>query len=263
MKFSILYIILFIISATGNFLSAEHSHAEKSDSVEKTLEKAREYFDYGKEEESLKLYLSVLKDHPENYEALWNTSFIYTRKGRQQTTYKEQMVFYEIAKDFARLTIDAHPDKPRSYYVYAVASAGLADDMPNSSERIKLSWNIIEYAEKALQMDPSYAPAWHLIGLWNSNIANISRTERFAARVVYGSLPEGATNAKAEHFLKKAVELDPSAIIFKLDLAQHYQENGQEKKAKPLLESIFTMQADSQYDKLNMAEARERYNQLR
>lgn len=263
MKLSILYIILFSISGAGNSLWAEHSHVVKSDSVEETLEKAREYFDYGKEEESLKLYLSVLKDHPENYEALWNTSFINTRKGRQQATYKEQMVFYEIAKDFARLTIDAHPDKPRSYYVYAVASAGLADDMPNSSERIKLSWDIIEYAEKALQMDPAYPPAWHLIGLWNSNIANISRTERFAARVVYGSLPKGATNAKAEHYLKRAVELDPSAITFKLDLAKHYQETGKKRKAISLLESIIKMKANSQYDKLNMKDARVRYEQLR
>ena len=246
----------------GNSLRAEQLPAAKNDTVEATLEKARQYFDDGKEEVSLKLYLSLLKDHPENYDALWNTSFLYTRKGRQQSTYKKQMVFYEIAREFARLTLDAHPEKPRSYYVYAVASAGLADDMPNSSERIQLIRNIKEYGEKALQMDPAYAPAWHLIGIWHSNIANISRTERLAARVIYGAIPDGATNAKAEHYLKKAIELDPSIIIFKLDLAQHYQENRQKNKAIPILETILAMQADSRYDQLNMAEARERYNQL-
>lgn len=250
------------MSAIG-FGGEEISDQDRNDSTDVILEKAKKQFNAGNESDALMLYLSVLNVEPANYEALWNTSFIYTRKGRQQTTYENQKAYYEMARNYAQLSLDSHINKPRSHYVFAVSTLGLADDMPNSSERIELLHIIKEYGEKAILMDPGYAPSWHLMGLWHSNIANISRRNRFAAKLLYGSLPDGATNEKAVHSFKTAIKLDPSVIIFKLDLAQHYQEQGENKKATPLLESIFTIEALSSYDQINMKEARERYNQLR
>ncbi len=263
MKFLFLYILLFLNFSVISFSGEKKLYQDRNDSTEGILEKASDYFDTGDETEALRLYLSVLEAEPENYKALWNTSFIYTRLGRQQSTYEKQKEYYEIARTFARLTLDAHQDKPRSHYVYGVSSLGLADDMPNSSERIELLHKIKEYGEKAISMDPDYAPSWHLMGLWHSNIANISRRNRLAAKLIYGSLPDGATNEKAVEHFKTAINLDPTVIIFKLDLAQHYQEQGEREKAIPLLESILKMQAVSTYNQLNMKEAKERYNQLK
>ncbi|CAN5492973.1 hypothetical protein BH23BAC3_BH23BAC3_16030 [soil metagenome] len=258
-------LLLFLIS----FFIYPNSSADQipelleDDPVSALLEKAEKSFESGEEEKALEIYLSILTQDPENYDALWNTSFIYTRKGRRQTAYTSEEAYYRKAREFAQKTLDAHPDKPRSHYVFALASAGLADEMPNSSERIQLIWDLKEFSERALQMDPDFAPAWHLKGVWHSKIANISRTERMAAKILYGRLPDGASNKKAEEHLQRAINMEQDVILFKLDLAQHYQETGQQKKAISLLESVLDMTPTSQNDHIDLKEARERYEELR
>lgn len=230
--------------------------------VPELLNEAKQHFNLGDEETALDIYLNVIMSEPGNYEALWNASFIYTRKARRQATYTAQEELYRVALDYARLCLEIHPNRARSHYVYGLASAGLANEMPNSSERLRLIWDMKEHAELALQKDPEYAPAWHLMGLWHSKLANVSRTERIAARLLYGALPDGASNQKAEEFLRQAIAMDPDVIIYRLDLAKHYQETGQHSKAIPLLQSIFTMQPVSQNDIMDMLKARDRYVRL-
>jgi len=261
MKIPFLLLILLFSASAGYTGGLGISEPFGEDPVTIKLDKAQDYFDNGNENAALQLYLSVLMDEPSHYEALWNTSLLYTRKGRRQPTYEAQSQFYKIAREFAQLAMDEHPEKPRSHYVYGVSSLGLADDMPNSSERIQLIWDVKEHGEKALKMDPGYAPAWHLMGVWHSNMANIGRGQRLGARILYGSLPDGS-NEKAEQYLKKAIELDPSVILFKLDLAQHYHENNRGEKAIPILESILEMQVVSENDYIDMIEAQQRYDQL-
>ncbi len=235
---------------------------ETDDPVVTLLYEAKNNFERGEEDKALEIYLRVLEQEPGNYEALWNTSFIYTRKARSQSIYSSQEAIYRIAREFARVCLQIHPDKPRSHYVYAVSAAGLADNMSNTSERIQLIRDMKEYSYSAVKMDPDYAPGWHLKGVWHSKLANVSRTERLAARLLHGRLPDGASNEKAEEYLKRAISMDPDVILFKLDLAQHYQETGQSKKALPILETILEMQPVSQIDYRDMIEAKERYDEL-
>ncbi|TVR28592.1 MAG: hypothetical protein EA390_11615 [Balneolaceae bacterium] len=256
-----LILLVFSLSLPG-LSSGSILDLDVNDPVASLLNEAENHFERGDEEKALEIYLSILDKEPHNYEALWNTSFIYTRKARRQIVYASQEAIYRTALDFARLCLERHPDKPRSHYVVALASAGLADDLPNSSERIKLIWDMKEYAYRAVEMDPNYAPAWHLAGIWHSKLANISRTERLAARMIYGSLPDGATNKKAEEYLNRAISMDQNVILFKLDLAQHYQETGQNKRALQILETILDMQPVSMNDYYDLKEARERYEQL-
>jgi tetratricopeptide (TPR) repeat protein len=258
---SALILLVFSLSLPG-LSNGSNFDLEVNDPVASLLNEAKIHFERGDEDKAHEIYLSILEKEPDNYEALWNTSFIYTRKARRQIVYTSQEAIYRTALAYARLCLEKHPDKPRSHYVVGLASAGLADDMPNSSERFKLIWDMKEYAYRAVEMDPEFAPAWHLVGIWHSKLANISRTERLAARIIYGSLPDGASNKKAEEYLNRAINMDQNVILFKLDLAQQYQETGQIKKAIQVLETILEMQPVSLNDVYDYKEARERYEQL-
>jgi len=256
--------LIFIISSLffpGLSISS-NIDLETKDPIISLLSEAKKHFERGDEEKAQEIYLKILEKEPNNYEALWNTSIIYIRKARRQFVYATQEAIYRTALAYARLCVEKHPDKPRSHYVVALASAGLADDMPNSSERVKLIWDMKEYAYRAAEMDPQYAPVWHLKGVWHSKLANVSRTERLAARLIYGTLPVGATNHKAEEYLNRAIRMDQNVILFKLDLAQHYQETGQARKAKQILKTVLDMQPVSLNDYYDLNEARERYEQL-
>ena len=259
---TIIIILSFFWISDFSFATDVTSKAAETDSIRYLLNDANQYIQNGEDEKALNVYMGILSKEPENYEALWNSSLIYSKKGRMQADFSSMEPYFRTALEIAGFCLEKHPDKSRSHYVFALASAGLADEMPNSTERIQLIWNMKEHSYRAARLDPDYAPAWHLKGVWHSKIANISRAERFAARFVYGALPEGASNSKAEEYLKRAITMSPDTILFQLDLAQHYQESGQSKKAYPVLQSILTMEPVSQNDYFDLDEARERYETL-
>jgi tetratricopeptide (TPR) repeat protein len=227
------------------------------------LNEAAAYYENGEEEKAFRAYYKTLEQHPVNYEALWNLSLLYTKKGHYQEQDSQRTYYLNKARDIAILSLEVHPDRPRSHYVYGISTATLVDKMPNSAERIQLLWDIKKHADIAAELDPSYAPVWHLLGVWHSKLGNISRAERFAARMLYGKLPEGASLQKAEEYLKKAIRLEPREILFQVDLAQHYQETGQSSRAVPFLENALAMQVVSESDRHYQQDARQRLSDIR
>ena len=261
-NFSMTLKICTAILCTAAALHANVLSASVADPVSNLLDEAAEYHKMGQEEKALNLYLEVLEKAPRNYEALWNTSLLYTRKGQRQSNFTDEVRYYEKAREFARTCLRYHTDKPRSHYVYGIATAALVDDMPNSSERFRLIGEIKEYADRAVTMDPGYAPAWHLLGVWHSNLANVSQAERFAARLIYGRLPDGASKQKAEEYLNRAIRMEPDEILFYLDLGQHHQEFGEYSKAIPMFEKSLNLPAISENDRHYQQEARDRLRQV-
>ena len=225
------------------------------DEIEKKLNRASEKFNVGEEEESLRLFLAVLNTDEDNYEALWNTSLIYARMGFRYDDESKMEEYYEKAKEMAEKTKEYHPDKGKSYYVYSVA-VGRMTELMGKRDRIRAAHELEENIKKAAELEPEYAPIWHLYGVWHSDVANVSRAERFVARLISGRLPDGS-NEKAEEYLKKAVEMDGESFLFKLDLVRHYIEMDEEDKARPLLEEILDMQPRTKDDPSNQKKAEE------
>lgn len=217
-----------------------------SEEIELILEVASEKFDSGYEEESLELFLRVLEADSKNYDALWTISIIYSRIGYRLNSGSEMEEYFEKAKSYAEKAIEYHSDKGRSYYVYAVALARLTD-MMSKRDRIRAAHEIKENVEKAIEIEPDYAPFWHLYGVWHSDVANVSRVDRMAARFISGGVPR-ASNEKAEEYLKKAIQMDEERILFRMDLAKHYTEVGENEKAVEVLEKIREMKARTKFD---------------
>lgn len=231
-----------------------------SEEIEELVEKASEKFDRGEEEESLELFLKVLEADSENYDALWNTSIIYARMGFRLDNESEMEEHFEIAKEYAEKAKEYHSNKGRSYYAYAVA-IGRMTELMGTRDRIRAAHDIEENISKAAELEPDYAPIWHLYGVWHSDVANVSRAERMAARLVSGGLPDGS-NEKAEEYLKKAIEMDEKSILFRMDLARHYIETGEIEKAEKVLEKILEMEAITKDDPEKLEEAKELLDNL-
>jgi len=231
------------------------SASGQSDSVDELLKNAGEKFDEGEEQEAIEIYNEVLGLDSENHEALWNISLLYAREGFRQESEDDQERYFRKAIEAAEKSVELHPDKGHSYYALAVAIGRMTEVM-GTRDRIRAAHDIKEYAEKAAEMIPDYAPAWHLLGVWHSDVANVSRAERTAARFVSSGLPDGS-NEKAEEYLKKAMELDEESILIRLDLARHYLQVGEDEKAKPILEQILEMETKTKDDPGKVEEARE------
>jgi tetratricopeptide (TPR) repeat protein len=227
-----------------------------NDEINGMIEKAEQKVEDMKEEEALEIFKDVLKEDPENYKALWNTSLLTTRKYYRVDDEDEQLEGFKEALEIAEKTLDLYPDKGHSHYVYAVAKGRYAD-LEGTRDMIEASHDIGEHVEKATDLIPDYAPVWHLYGVWHSDIANVNSAERAAARLVSEGLPDEAEEDKAEKYLKKAIDMMPESILFRVDLAKHYRDIGEDEKAIEVLEEASTMEVKMMDDNDKKEEAKE------
>ncbi len=209
-------------------------------SVDELLQEATELKEAHDEKGALERYLQVLEAEPEHYDALWNASLLHSTIGFRFDVEDRQVEYYERAQELAEKATELYSDRGHPYYVMAVAKGRMADHV-GVNRRIELGHIIGELAEKAVELMPDHAPSWHLYGVWQSEVANVSRAERVAARFISGGLPDGS-NELAEEFLKKAKGLDGESIIIRLDLARHFMRSGQDDKAIPVLEELLELE---------------------
>lgn len=251
-------LLLFMLVYMGN----ENSLAQNASSSVDFLQEARQYFNKAEESKALEAYLKVLENYPQNFEALWHTSLIYARIGYRSDTKEEMMENYQKALTYAEKTLKLYPDKGYSHFVYAVAN-GRISDVSDSQTRIKKSHIVKKHAEKAVELLPEYAPAWHLLGLWHSKVANVGSAKQFAAGLLSDGLPEGASNKKAVEYIQKAIQLQPNQTLrYKLDLARHYDRAGEPQKAINVLKEVVQITPNNDIDRWNLERARSLLTEL-
>ena len=234
-----IYLILTVILMMPMSSLAQSQSESKVDSLQAIAE---EKFNEGDEKESLDFYQEILSRNSTHYDALWNASLINSRLGYQleDDEKEKQLEFYNEALDLADRAIEHHGDKGHSYYVKAVA-LGRWSELQDTDTRIKTSHEIKKNVEKAAEMIPDYAPVWHLYGVFHSDVANVSGAEKFAANLISEGIPDGS-NEKAEEYLKKAIDMMPESILFRLDLAKHYLKVDDDVNAVRVLEEISEME---------------------
>jgi tetratricopeptide (TPR) repeat protein len=239
-------------------LSADAQHETPTDSL---LSKADEQIAAFDEKGAIETYKEVLSNDPDNFEALWNISVLHSTVGYRQEKEEIQETYYNEALNYAEKALEYHPDKGLSYYAMAVAKGRIAE-IQGTREKIRLSHEVQKYISKAVDMLPEHALSWHLYGVWQSEVANVGRAQRFAANFVSEGIPD-ASNDLAEKYLKRARDLSPGNVLISYDLAKHYVRSGQEGKAIPVLEELITMEPKLKDGKRHIGEAKELLNDLK
>lgn len=246
----------FCLAIILSLIIPDLAKAQDTPATDSLASKAAAYFEEAEEEEALETYLNVLDKEPEHFEALWHTALLHARIGFRMDSKKEMENYYKRSLEIAEKTLELYPDSGYSHFVYALTQ-GRMSDISGSSTRIKKSHIVKEHADKAVELLPNYGPAWHLLGIWNSEVANIGSAQRFAAGVFSKGLPDGASNEKAEEYIKKALELKPEQVIrFKLDLARHYDRSGQKQKALSTLREVVQEDPRNEIDEWNLQRAK-------
>lgn len=204
-------------------------------SVDPLIENANQAIDDMNEEQALEYFLQAYERDDEHFEVLWNTSFLYSRVGNRLEHEDQKREYYNRGLDIAERCKQLYPESAECHYVYAVATGRLAN-VSGSRERVELSEPLKEHTEKALELDPEHAGAWHLLGRWHYEITNLSWVERQAANLLFGGVPEGASLEEAIASLERALEIDPDNILFHLDLAKALKDRGDTQQAVQVLQ---------------------------
>lgn len=181
------------------------------------------------ENQALEVYKQVLDQHPNDYRALWRTSFLYSRIGNRQGDKDTQKEYFNKAIDLANRALAVDSTDTQSNFVMAVAM-GRKALISGAKSRVAASRDIKKYAERAIKYDSTNAGAWHVLGRWHLKVANLSWIERVAANTLFGGIPK-ASNQKAEEDIKRAIQLNGKYVLYHHDLALVYKEMGKDQQA--------------------------------
>ena len=192
--------------------------------------------------EAIRELQKILEVDGRNFEALVKMARAYIDVGdmipETGANWKERKLKeYAVAEDYARRALKVDPNSTWSHFWVAAALGNSAMVSP-ISRQLELANQIRGEIEKAIALDGKNGLAYHAYGVWHRKVAEIGSASRVFASVLYGqSVPAGSLEKSVE-YLKKAVELNPTFIVSRLELARSHIAREEWEPARVLLRSI-------------------------
>jgi tetratricopeptide (TPR) repeat protein len=186
---------------------------------------------------SLALYEQVLLTSPDHFEALFEAAFLHTKLGKRAMAAADRERHYKTAMQQAEQCLAARPDDANAHFIVAVA-LGRMTEIQEARQRVENSRRIKVHGDKAIALRPDHAGTWHVLGKLHFRLSNMTMVEKGAAQIIFGGLPPGSSNEAAITAYRKAVELRPDYLLYKLDLAVALMSTGKKAEARELFAEI-------------------------
>lgn len=223
--------------------------AQKDAQIQELMSAAQRLRDANNEGLALTKYDAVLKLDPGHYEALHSISLMYSRVGNRfsEADRAKKEEYFKKAKSYAEKAMLANPTDAEGQFVMAVAMGRMAL-ISDAKGRVAASKDIKTYAEAAIRYNPQHAGAWDILGRWNIKVANLNFAEKAAANLLFGGVPEGASNENAIRCFNNALTYKPNYILYMYDLATAYYQVKNNVKSKELLNALIKLTPVTQDD---------------
>ena len=232
-----------------------------SQTEQKLLDLAAKHEASLNETEAMNVYRQVLKINANHYQALWKLSELYSRVGNRQPTTTQKQQFFRTGKVYAQQAIKIYPTGADGYYALAVAMGRLALAESSTKGKINAVKDIRTNAEMALKYNPNHGRAWHVLGKWHYEVANLNFFERTAVKVMYGGF-EPASMEESIKAYERAKQLEPAFALNYLELAKAYKATGQKAKAVQTLKQLANTPEKTADDKHTKQEGNKLLKQL-
>ncbi len=205
-------------------------------------------------QDALELFLQLEQQRPNDPAILQDIAQQYSDAIVDLTDEDEKRRYAEQAITYAQRAVELEPDNAVNVLSVAVARGKLATYSDNRA-KVSLSRLIKKDAERALDLDPDYAWAHHVLGRWHREVADLGSVARFFVRLIYGGLPDASYEDAIVH-LERAVKLEPGALAHHLELGFSYQAVGRTEEARKQLEYGLQLPSQKKHDELAKARAR-------
>jgi tetratricopeptide (TPR) repeat protein len=195
--------------------------------------------------EALEVYLQAEKLDPNNAELLHRIAKQYGESMLDVSSKAEKKALGEKSLEYSKRAVAADPKNATAQLALAVSYGRVATYMDNKT-KIAYSKLVKECVDKSIALDPKNDLAWHVLGAWEYELANLNGVLRAVAGIVYGTLPS-ASNEDAVKAFKKAIELNPRRVANHVELGRTYLAIGKKAEAKAALEKGLSL-PDQQRD---------------
>jgi len=180
-------------------------------------------------QEAVEIYLKADALQPNDAEILRRIAKQYSQQMVSESRSPENKELARKALDYAQRAVKSDLGNANARLSLAICY-GKAAFFESARRRIEMSRLIREEAETSLRLDPSLDYAWHVLGRWNYELANVNSALRFLAAAICGKLPD-ASNERAAECFEKAVAIQPGRVIHHVELGRTYAALGQKKAA--------------------------------
>lgn len=188
---------------------------------------------------ALDLYLQADRLKPNDPETLWRIARQYALLMNDLRSEEQQQESGEKALEYSKRAVALNPGHAKSMLSVAICYGRLVRFVP-ARTKVEYSRLVKEYAEKALQLDPTDSYAYHVLGAWNFELAQMGALTRTFVKMVYGGVPQ-ASNEEAEKLFRKAVELAPQRVSHRVELGRTYAALGRKEEARDELRRALSL----------------------
>ena len=188
------------------------------------IAKGDQYLQHFDNPKALEQYRKAYQVDSTNCTALWKMAETHVNLGEEAGKITQRQHYY-LAEKWARKAVSVCPDTANAHFFVAVTT-GLLALYEGGQRQIQRSKEVKEEAEKTLEIDPNHHGAYHVLGRWHRELANLSWIKKTLAKIIYGGVPPGASMEAAVRNFKKAIAIKPDWINHHKELGLTYMEMG-------------------------------------
>ena len=160
----------------------------------------------------------------------------------------------------AERAVTADPQHARARLSVGIC---LAKNFPHVDNQTKVNYSrrLKEETEKAIALEPKLDLAYHMLGRWHFEVAEMNFILKGIAKLVYGGIPAGSLAAARDNF-ERALALAPGRIIHRHQLAQTLLALGKKTDAIAQLQQCLALKPVDKDDAEAQAEAERQLRRL-
>jgi tetratricopeptide (TPR) repeat protein len=161
-------------------------------------------------------YTEAVKTSPNDYEANWKLARALVDQGTLSKDPDTQKALFQRAALLAQTAVDLNPADSKGHIQHAVAVGKLALYL-GGKQKVEMSNVVKAEAEKAITLNPNEDLAYHVLGIWNREMADLNWFLRKFAELLYGKFPAASLD-KAIADLRHAADLAPNVVPHHVEL---------------------------------------------
>ncbi len=189
--------------------------------------------------EALPIYLAAEKLDPGNVPLMLRIARQYRHEAADAAALEEKLRLSNIGKDYALRAAELAPNDAETHLSVAISYAKMSL-LLGSREKMEASRKVKTAVDRSLSLDPHNDLAWHVLGRWQEQLAEIGPVRRAAARILYGELPAGSSEEAVKCF-QQAIKLNPNRLSHYVELGIAYAHLGRNTEARASLEKGLAM----------------------
>jgi tetratricopeptide (TPR) repeat protein len=188
---------------------------------------------------ALKAYRTAHVHAPDDYEATWKLARALIDMSTLSKDADQQKQCCIEAEELARTAVKLNPDGSKGHAYLAVAVGKLAL-YEGGKRKVSLASEVKTEAERAVKLDDKEDVAYHVLGVWNREMAELNWMLRKFAELLYGKFPSASLD-EAIHDLERASQLAPRIVPHRVELGITLASARRWQEANDNLETALTM----------------------